>query len=127
MQKEIEGMREKLLQSRERFNTVQSEITRVEERRKQLQAGIGDVEATVARLESQEKEIKTNLVVLQQREKKLEAEIQDMRKRHMGGVSEEFEVIRTKDHEAENDLSETQERLKKYCKQNSRLTKNSIY
>ncbi len=113
LQKEIEGMREKLLQSRERFNTVQSEITRVEERRKQLQAGIGDVEATVARLESQEKEIKTNLVVLQQREKKLEAEIQDMRKRHMGGVSEEFEVIEQKITKAENDLSETQERLQK--------------
>ena len=113
LQKEIDDLRTKLLQGRERFNTVQSEIAKVEERKKQLNSGIGEVDATVARLEAGAKDCKEKLAVLQQREKKMEAELQELRKRQFGGVSEEFAALEEKIVSHERQTSELQDELQK--------------
>ncbi len=111
LQKEIDDIRTRLLQGRERFNTVQSEISKVEERRKQLQSGIQDVDSTMSRLEDNKKETKEKLQDLQQKEKKFESEIQDMRKRQLGNVSEEFMEIEQNITNHEQQLASSQEKF----------------
>lgn len=93
LQKEIDGIRTILLQSRERSNTVQSEIEKMGERKRQLEAGGRDVDATITRLETGKKELEQKHEELQEREKEIEKKLQEARKRHLGGRSDEGAAI----------------------------------